>query len=159
MHCRKMRVSSDPGSVPLDADCFGQLIKHFVHLTSQAFAPGNGEETRRLVYGSTAGHWWYILICTVHNSISQRAIVRSQESMSWSAALHRSAAPHPPEFARSAPTTKPTKHELFAALVSGLDEVTPDASWKRTFLTEAVAVAASDAAVLRSSSALDGKVQ
>ena len=83
--------------------------------------------------------------------------------MSWSAALHRSAAPHPPEFARSAheaqKTTKPTKHELFAALVSGLDEVTTDASWKRTFLTEAVAVATSDGAVLRSSSALDGKVQ
>ena len=84
--------------------------------------------------------------------------------MSWSASLHRSAAPHPPEFARSAqedPTepTKPTKHELFAALVSGLDEVTTDASWKRTFLTEAVAVATSDGAVLRSSSALDGKVR
>ncbi len=84
--------------------------------------------------------------------------------MSWSAALHRSAAPHPPEFARLAPEaptkhTKPTKHELFAALVAGLDEVTTDASWKRTFLTEAVAVAASDGAVLRSSSALDGKVR
>ncbi len=81
--------------------------------------------------------------------------------MSWSAALHRSAAPHPPEFARSAQEaqTQSTKHELFAALVSGLDEVTPNASWKRTFLTEAVAVAASNGAVLRSSSALDGKVQ
>ena len=81
--------------------------------------------------------------------------------MSWSAALHRSAAPHPPEFARSAQEapTKPTKHELFAALVSGLDEITTDADWKRTFLTEAVAVATSDAAMLRSSSALDGKVR
>ena len=81
--------------------------------------------------------------------------------MSWSAALHRSAAPHPAEFARSAPEAppKPTKHELFAALVSGLDEVTTDASWKRTFLTEAVAVATSDGSVLRSSSASDGKVR
>ena len=82
--------------------------------------------------------------------------------MSCSVALHRTAAPHPPEFARSATpeaTSKPTKHELFAALVSGLDEVTTDASWKRTFLTEALAVATSDGAVLRSSSALDGKVR
>jgi hypothetical protein len=60
--------------------------------------------------------------------------------------------------AQGSASAKPTKHELFALVVSGLDETGADAGWKRTFLTEAAAVATSDNAVVQSSAASDGKV-
>ena len=138
---------TDPGLLTLLAD------QHFCQVVT-AFA-----------FGSAIAHQ----VLTIRDCCTRRGTVGSgicttapSDCMSWCAALHRSAAPHPPEFARlgaqGSASAKPTKHELFALVVSGLDETGADAGWKRTFLTEAAAVAASDSTVVKSSAASDGKV-